>query len=105
MKALGIMGIIAGAPMVLIGALTLFDGVIEWPLLINGLIAILCGAICIALDGVHAGLQALDNRLSKTEELIRSQQPSAADQIVDQLRQEGLLRPGTTGTDEDIGAQ
>ena len=103
MKALGVIGIIAGALMVFIGARFVFvSPVIALPPMLIGLIAILCGAICISLDNVYTRLRAMDEKLARTEQMIRSQQPTA-EQMVDELRQEGLIRSGpATVTDEDI---
>lgn len=107
MKALGVIGVIAGGLLVGIGGvcLVVIGAIALTPLLI-GLIAILCGAICIALDGVHSRLRTLESKLSKTENMIRSQQPttaeSAAEETVDQLRREGLIGSAATATEKDI---
>ena len=103
MKTLGFIGITAGTLMVAIGGICLFAvGIIALTPVLIGLIAILCGAICIAFDSVHTRLHALDSKLSETEDLIRSQIPTAAQDIVDQLRQEGVLRSEAKVTDDDV---
>ena len=88
--------------MVVVGAIVLVvAGAAALTPMLIGLIAILCGAACIALDNLNARMQELSSRLSESEKAFRAQQP-ASEQIVDQLRAEGFIRSGSVATDQEI---
>ena len=98
MKSLGVIGIVSGGLLILVGSACLVSyGTIAIVPLLIGLIAILCGAICMAMDRIFQRLEELDEKLSK----IQSKGPSA-EHVVDQLRQEGLIGPGSTASEEEI---
>ena len=107
MRILGVIGIVSGGLMVVVGAVCLGRiGTIGLTPLLIGIIAALCGSICVALAGVQARLDELASKLSETELLLRSNQPSAAEaaaeHVVVQLRREGLIRAASSASDEDI---
>ena len=93
MKALGVISIVAGVFMTLLCTLLLFNyGVVVLSALLTALIAVVCGVICLAVRKVFDRLEALDEQLTRIDDAVRSQDATTADQIVDELRQSGLLR-------------
>ena len=75
-------------------------------LLWTGLLALICGAICVAMDRIGERLDMLQDQVSRINDLRQSQQRetaiAAAQQVVERLRNEGLLRSGAAVDDESI---
>ena len=96
MKQFGYLGIGAGVVLVVLSAIMLSVGGVAL-----GFVTIMCGVISICLEDIY---KLIDHNEKLLEQLVKntSAQHSPAEEIIDQLRQEGLLRPGKSLDDESI---
>ena len=107
MKALGLFGIAAGVMMSAVGGVCWFYvGPIALTPLLVGIIAILCGAICIGLDTILDRLRRLESQVAELNLAHRKQTPSpgevAARQTVAELHREGLIHDQSSVGETEI---
>lgn len=92
MKILGYIGVVGGLVAILLAFSSGNGG-----LVFVGLVAILCGVISVAVHNLRERLDSLETFITRM-----SQQSASAEEIVDQLRQEGMIRSGDALDEQSI---
>jgi hypothetical protein len=92
MKILGYIGVAAGCLAIVFA----FAGG-NAGLVFLGCVAILCGLVSVTIDDVRKRLQNLEKSVAQLAE-----RSSSAEDIVDQLRQEGMIRAGAPLDEQSI---